>query len=156
LLSDSPCTKFYALLRKQTATMPGADRSTRSIFLPSRLPFRVMERPPNESIRDRMQRYSIEVRHILTRLRFHLVEGIRLAIESARWRKAVARMQSVRTSDQRNQSRSVTCAACVPLLLSLWCFAHLHANGQSDVSRNLPATAEVAASITFAAAVVGL
>jgi hypothetical protein len=36
----------------------------------------------------RMKRYRIEIRFVLFRLRFHLVEGIRFLIESMLWRQS--------------------------------------------------------------------
>jgi protein involved in polysaccharide export with SLBB domain len=140
LLSDATSSKYYALLRKQSATLPGAARSTRSVLFPLRPPFRIMEPAANESMRDRWERYSIETKHFLRRLRFHVVEGVRIAIESARWRKAMMRMQSA--GSETKQARSITPVGCVCLFLTLWCLTIAQqAHGQSSTLPESPTLA---------------
>jgi protein involved in polysaccharide export with SLBB domain len=142
LLSDATSSKYYALLRKQSATLPGAARSTRSVLFPLRPPFRIMQPAADESARNRFERYSIEAKHFLRRLRFHVVEGVRIAIESARWRRAMMKVPSAGGDDQTKQARSITAAGCVCLLLTLGCLTLVQkAHGQSSTLPESPTLA---------------
>ena len=51
------------------------------------LPPTVIRAFPNETLSVRIRRYYMQLELILTRLRFHVVEGIRFAVESRRWRR---------------------------------------------------------------------
>ncbi|UWZ82265.1 nucleotidyltransferase family protein [Occallatibacter riparius] len=93
LFSDAIANKYYALLQKQVATSPAAARSIRSMYFPLHVPWRIMEPAPNETARERLQRYVVEAGNIFRRLRFHVVEGARMAIESLRLRRAVAGLE---------------------------------------------------------------
>ena len=106
LFSDATATKYYALLQKQVASSPSAARSARSIFFPLHVPYRIMQPVANESMQDRRLRYSVEARNFFTRLRFHVVEGGRLAIERVRWRRATAKMQLAGTDEQTSRPGS--------------------------------------------------
>jgi len=93
LLSDSVGSKLYALLRKEIPSRPGEHRSMRDILVPSRLPAPITNPLPQEQLRERAARYLIEMRHFRSRLRFHVVEGVRFAIEAPRWRREVAKCE---------------------------------------------------------------
>lgn len=96
ILSESTGSKYYALLRDEIVGGPHVRRSTGTILFPSRLPFLITRPTPNESLQQRAQRYAVEAGYFLFRLRFHLVEGLRFAIELARWRRAVAELHCPR------------------------------------------------------------
>jgi hypothetical protein len=87
-LESYPGNKFYLLLQKEFefAGIP-PKRSLRQALLPSRLPPPVIRAFPNETWAFRVSRYSMHLQLILERLRFHVVEGIRFALESRRWRR---------------------------------------------------------------------
>jgi hypothetical protein len=91
LLGDSVGSKLYALLRKEIPSRPGEHKSIRKILVPSRLPFPITKPSPQEPARERVARYLIEIRHFVTRLRFHVVEGVRFGVEASRWRREVAK-----------------------------------------------------------------
>jgi hypothetical protein len=91
LLADSVGSKLYALLSQEIPSRQGKNKSTRSILVPSRLPSPITKSSAEEDLRQRAERYLIEVRHFSTRLRFHVVEGVRFAIEVSRWRREVAK-----------------------------------------------------------------
>jgi protein involved in polysaccharide export with SLBB domain len=169
LFSDAIASKRYALLRNELEIAPGGARSVRSIFFPSRLPARIMEPSPNEELKDRLQRYSIEAKHFLTRLRFHVVEGARLAIDSMRWRRAVSGLDKPGIAEHLNTSRSAPRAGCASLLLALCgLVCPVHGNtqamtnpgiavsdapsGQSDLGTNQPQQVDQSASGAMPAA----
>ena len=87
-LGSYPGSKLYLLLQQelQLAGVP-EKRSLRRALLPSRLPPPAIRAFPNEAIPVRIRRYSMHFKLILERLRFHIVEGIRFAVESRRWRR---------------------------------------------------------------------
>jgi hypothetical protein len=87
-LGNYPGNKLYLLLQKELefAGIP-KKRSLRVALLPSRLPPPVIRAFPNETLSVRIHRYSMYLRLILERLRFHIVEGFRFALESRRWRR---------------------------------------------------------------------
>jgi len=87
-LGSYPGNKLYLLLQKelQCAGIP-EKRSLRRALLPLRLPPPVIRAFPNEALPFRVRRYSMHLQFILGRLRFHIVEGFRFALESRRWRR---------------------------------------------------------------------
>ena len=91
-----PGTKLYLLLQKEleAAGLPGK-RSVGKSLVPSRLPPAVVRGASSgESLQTRMARYRIQARVVLSRARFHVVEGIRYAAESYRWRQHLERLSS--------------------------------------------------------------
>jgi Uncharacterised nucleotidyltransferase len=86
-----PGSKLYLLLQRELecAGVP-AKRSLRQILLPVRLPPPVIRAFPNETLAVRLGRYRMQVYFILIRFRFHVVEGLRYAWESRRWRRHMA------------------------------------------------------------------
>ena len=88
VLGSYPGTKLYLLLQRELESggIP-VKRSFRQALLPSRLPPPVIRAFPNESISVRCSRYRMQLELILLRLRFHIVEGLRYALESNRWQR---------------------------------------------------------------------
>ena len=62
-------------------------RPLRQALLPLRLPSPVIQALPNESLPVRMRRYFMYFQLIVERLRFHIVEGFRFALEWRRLRR---------------------------------------------------------------------
>ena len=93
LLADSIGSKLYAILRQELPGRESGTRNLRKILLPACLPARVTTSGRGETLSTTVQRVGIEVGHFWSRLRFHVVEGLRFAVESTRWRRAVARVQ---------------------------------------------------------------
>lgn len=89
-------SKFHLFLQKEleSAGAPTA-RSIGRALLPLTLPPAIARAPANETTRARGLRYRMQTRFFLMRLRFHLVEGIRYAWESARWRRLLAHARHV-------------------------------------------------------------
>jgi hypothetical protein len=91
LVSDAVGSKLYALLRREVPSAAHETRKTRDILLPRVLPAPLLESQSGESLADRWKRYGIETQFLLRRLGFHIREGVRFAVESPRWSRAVAR-----------------------------------------------------------------
>jgi hypothetical protein len=87
-----PGSKLYLLLQREleSAGVP-AKRSLRQVLFPSRLPPVLIRAPENEKVTVRVRRYRMQLRFIFSRLRFHIVEGIRYICESYRWRQHIDR-----------------------------------------------------------------
>lgn len=93
LLSDTIGNKLYALLQNELPSGSHSLRTTRQILLPRVVPAAILDAKPNETYAERSNRYRIEARFILWRLWFHFREGVRLALEVSRWRRAVLRAE---------------------------------------------------------------
>ncbi len=88
VLGSFPGSKLYLLLQRELETQGiRARRSIRQSLIPSGFPPPVIRRLPGEILSIRLARYRMQLRVILNRFRFHLVEGARFAWESRRWRQ---------------------------------------------------------------------
>jgi hypothetical protein len=88
-----PGSKLYLLLQSELeAGGVQAKRSLRRSLLPSGLPPLVIRPFPNESLSVRLSRYRMQLSLILSRSRFHLMEGTRFAWEWRRWRRLLERV----------------------------------------------------------------
>jgi hypothetical protein len=88
-LGGYPGDKLHLLLQKELEFAGIAQkqkRSLREVLLPLRLP-PVIRALPNESLPVRIRRYSMYLQLIHERLRFHIVEGFRFALEWRRLRR---------------------------------------------------------------------
>lgn len=92
LLGDTIGSKLYALLRRELPRGVNQPRTTCQILLPRVLPATILEAQANESYSQKWNRYCVETRFILQRLWFHFREGVRFAVETSRWNRAVARI----------------------------------------------------------------
>jgi hypothetical protein len=88
VLDNFPGSKLYLLLQKEleSSGVP-AKRSLRQKLLPGKLPPAVIRAAARETWPVRFGRYRLQLRFVLGRLRFHVVEGLRYAWESHRWRQ---------------------------------------------------------------------
>jgi hypothetical protein len=71
------------MLRAGTAGGP----PTLQVLIPRRLPPPIALPTPNESLASRIRRHWRQLRYILKRLRFHVVEDLRYLYESRRWKR---------------------------------------------------------------------
>ncbi len=94
-LGKPPGTKLYLLLQKEleTAGVSASRPATKSLW-PSRLPPAVIRAAEDETLSTTIARYRIQVRFISSRLRFHIVEGLRYTAEAYRWRRHRDRLSS--------------------------------------------------------------
>jgi|GEM_PF-6752894 len=91
LLSDEIGSKLYALLQTQVPRTSSQVKTTGQILLPRTPPAPLLRARPGERFVERCSRYAIEFKYFQLRLRFHIREGIRFAIEATRWNRAVAK-----------------------------------------------------------------
>ncbi len=88
LLSDSPCSKLYLLLRPQlTGNLNTVPAAQRRLMFPVHLPPRVTRGETGEALAHRLNRYWAQTRFTFLRVGFHASEGLRFAIESLRWQR---------------------------------------------------------------------
>lgn len=91
LLSDTPGSKLYLLLRKQlNPHSETAKAERRRLLFPIHLPQRITRAGEKECLVRRLQRAKVQAQFAMRRLRFHLAEGARLAVESPRWERRLA------------------------------------------------------------------
>lgn len=95
VLGDYPGSKLYLLLQESvqaegTQVKKPAWRS----LVPLSLPPPVMLARPNETLRMRLGRMRMLMEVVVSRLRFHIVEGLRFPWESRRWRRQLERVAS--------------------------------------------------------------
>jgi hypothetical protein len=92
-LASFPGNKLYLLLQMepQTANTP-LDRPLWQFLFPLRLPPPAIQEAPHEHISVRFARYRMRAAHLLRRLPFCFVEGVRFAWESRRWRRLLAKV----------------------------------------------------------------
>lgn len=85
-----PGSKLYLFLQREleSAGVP-AKRPLRHALLPLRLPPAIVPITVSESLPVRIHRNSLQIRFVLFRLRFHVVEGCRYFLESFRWRRRI-------------------------------------------------------------------
>ena len=94
VLGGAPGSKLYLLLQRELeAVGVPAKRSLRQILLPVRLPPPLIRPRPNDTIAIRLGRYRMQLQFVLFRLRFHIVEGLRYAWESRRWRRGIDQLE---------------------------------------------------------------
>lgn len=95
IFGNFPGSKLYLLLQKEleSAGVP-PKRPIKKALLPSRLPPTVIRAAANEVLSVRIRRYRLQLHFIISRLRFHIVEGLRYTWESYRWREHVKRAMS--------------------------------------------------------------
>lgn len=94
-LGKPPGTKLYLLLQSvlESPATPGK-RSLQESLLPACLPPPEFLGRPGESLSMRLARYRVQLGVIVSRLRFHVVEDLRYAWESHRWKRLLARIQA--------------------------------------------------------------
>lgn len=83
-----PGTKLYLLLQRELeAAGMTFRRPARAVLLPTRLPHAIIPATADETLGFRALRYAAQLQFILRRVRFHVVEGLRYAWASYRWRR---------------------------------------------------------------------
>lgn len=86
LLSDYPGTKFHLLLEDLLQPVNTSPRQTSARLVPRRLPTMITVAPPNETLRQRLMRYRVQLGFLRFRTRFHIEQGLRFLVEKRRWR----------------------------------------------------------------------
>jgi hypothetical protein len=106
VLADFPGTKLYLLLEDELARGGTAwQKERRSSLLPLHRAPPIASAPANESLSGRLRREYYQMRFVLFRLRFHVVEGLRYAIEAWRWKRQLSSQNSFTTHAVTETSR---------------------------------------------------
>jgi hypothetical protein len=87
LTAGSPGSKLYLILRQQLPRGSEMKANLVRLVFPLHMPPPITIGEPGERLVTRLGRYRIEVSHIFARFLFHLVEGMRYAVEASRWQK---------------------------------------------------------------------
>jgi hypothetical protein len=83
-----PGTKRYLRLRQEMEMALGVSGGTSGLSVLSfGLPHAVIQGAPGETLSTKLVRYRVQARFLASRLRFHLIEGLRFVVESRRWRR---------------------------------------------------------------------
>ena len=92
LFADSPCSKLYLLLRQQLLLeqQGNARAERRRLIFPVHLPPRITCGESGERTLARLNRYRIQAMFVLQRIRFHVAEDCRFAVESLRWQRRIS------------------------------------------------------------------
>lgn len=95
VLADNPGTKLHLLLEDELPCSDTSWRNKRRSLFPLRCETRIGHADPNESLGKRLLREYYQARFVLFRLRFHVVEGLRYALEVWRWKRQLAAPESI-------------------------------------------------------------
>ena len=97
LLASFPGSKLYLLLQRQLVPDTSESRAAirRRIF-PIHRPSNITRTAQGEQLASRLLLYRVQAKYLFFRLRIHVVEGLRYAIESGRWKRRVADLDSKR------------------------------------------------------------
>jgi hypothetical protein len=87
LLADSPGNKLYLILRQELRDGTLNRPTIRRLVFPAHLPPPITHGVPGEPLRSRLARYRTEIYYLILRLQFHIVEGLKYAIELSRWQR---------------------------------------------------------------------
>jgi hypothetical protein len=87
LMAGSPGNKLYLILRQELPQGREMRANMRRLVFPLHLPPSITHGEPGEGLVARLGRYLIEICHVFARMFFHLVEGLKYAIESSRWQR---------------------------------------------------------------------
>jgi hypothetical protein len=83
-----PGSKRYLRLRQELEAAGGAPHgSSKSSLISFSLPRVVIQATPGETLSTRTARYAVQIRFLASRLRFHILGGLRFVVESRRWRR---------------------------------------------------------------------
>jgi hypothetical protein len=97
ILADFPGTKLYLLLQEE---LSGNDdswkRTKRSRLMPLRPAPRIVSVSTDDHVWKRMRSELFQLRFLIFRLRFHVVEGLHYLVESSRWKRRLAALPGYR------------------------------------------------------------
>jgi len=93
VLAEFPGSKLYLLLRQQLSAQRRHGRTPlRRFIFPAHLPPRITHGKTGKAWLPRLMQYRTQASFVFLRLRFHLVEGLRYAVESSRWQRRLKGM----------------------------------------------------------------
>jgi hypothetical protein len=92
VLADGPGTKLHKLLEGEIVQENSALRRKRPSLQQYYRGTQICHAAPNDGLGKRLMQRYYQVRYILFRIRFHLVEGLRYRIENARWKHLLSNL----------------------------------------------------------------
>jgi hypothetical protein len=96
ILADFPGTKLYLLLQEELRRNDGEWQQTkRSSLLPLHRAPRILRTSSRDNVWKRMRAEVYQIRFVLFRLRFHVVEGLRYLVEVSRWKRRLATLRQL-------------------------------------------------------------
>jgi hypothetical protein len=104
VLADFPGTKLYFLLRDELQSSDEILRDRTSRLLPLHRAPRITLTRSNDSLWTRIRNTVYQGRFVIFRLRFHLIEGHRYAIENVRWKRRRHSLGISRTNSTKKKS----------------------------------------------------
>jgi Uncharacterised nucleotidyltransferase len=87
--ADFPGTKLYLLLQIELDKTDGTQSDALRRLFPLRRPAWVLQNDPQQTLLGNVRRIIVQLRYVAFRMRFHLVEAFRFAVEWVRWRHIV-------------------------------------------------------------------
>jgi hypothetical protein len=97
ILADFPGTKLYLLLQEELRDNDDSWKQTkRRRLMPLRLAPRIVSVNTDDNVWKRMRGELFQLRFLLFRLRFHVVEGLHYLVEASRWKRRLAALPSYR------------------------------------------------------------
>jgi hypothetical protein len=97
ILADFPGTKLYLLLLEELRGNDDSWKQTkRSSLLPLHRAPRILTVSTDDKVWKRIRSEVYQLRFILFRLRFHVVEGLHYLVEAARWKRQLAASQELK------------------------------------------------------------
>ena len=97
ILADFPGTKLYLLLQEELRANDDSWKQTkRSSLLPLHRAPRIVKISPPDNVGKRIRGEVYQLRFILFRLRFHVVEGMRYLVEASRWKRRLATLRELK------------------------------------------------------------
>jgi hypothetical protein len=96
ILADFPGTKLYLLLQEELRVNDGSWQQTkRNSLLPLHRAPRILRTSSRDRVWKRVRGEAYQIRFVLFRLRFHVVEGLRYLIEVSRWKRRLATLRQL-------------------------------------------------------------
>jgi hypothetical protein len=97
VLADFPGTKLYLLLQEELKGNDDSWKHTkRNRLMPLRPAPRIVSVSSNDNVWKRMRNELFQLRFLLFRLRFHVVEGLHYLVEVSRWKRRLATLPNYR------------------------------------------------------------
>jgi hypothetical protein len=94
ILADFPGTKLYLLLQDELRGNDDSWKQTkRSTLLPLHRAPRILSVSTDDTVWKRIRSELYQVRFVVFRLRFHVVEGFRYLVEAFRWKRRLAALR---------------------------------------------------------------
>jgi hypothetical protein len=97
VLADFPGTKLYLLLQEELRANDDSWKQTkRTSLLPLHRAPRIVNTSTHDNAWKRLRSEVFQLRFILFRLRFHVVEGMRYLVEASRWKRRLATLRELK------------------------------------------------------------